>query len=97
MGFVDLTERFYDWTGDDGEQRPWVLTTASGLSVLVLSLSPWRSRVLSFLALPYSEEERQVSAGKGLGSFASVAKIDLLDSHARAWFSHLRRWQRLIC
>ena len=29
-----------------------------------ISLSPWRSRVLSFLALPYSEEERQVSAGK---------------------------------
>ena len=33
-----------------GEQRPWVPTTAPGLSVLVISLSPWRSRVLSFLA-----------------------------------------------
>ena len=31
-----------------------------------ISLSPWRSRVLSFLALPYSEEERQVSAGKDI-------------------------------
>ena len=48
--WAGLTERLNERNGDGGEQRPWVPTTAPGLPVLVLFLSPWRSRVLSFLA-----------------------------------------------